>query len=262
MVLADAGHRCAATVSSMGVHTHIPVGFQPVHLRKHGLCCWVDACRLGRRPRLYELIVDVGKKRHRWRSFLLDGGWTWSTRNLVCSWPALLEDSKRAPAPGPPCSWPLCAPLGGLRVLRYRSDPDPELSSPPSSATSGTLAAVGLTPKRPRATFRRVLSTRNNRLCAVRLLQSRLRVGQAQAGNAVVVAIRQVFDRSHADKAVGRHLTRIGRAGKDSDLIVACSAFILPLELIIFACFATIGHSIGLAWANRTSGNVGGKEFP
>ncbi len=74
--------------------------------------------------------------------------------------------------------------------------------------------------------------------------------------------IGQVFDRSHADTAVGHHLTRIGRAGKDSDLIVACSAFIQPLELIIFACFATIGHSIGLAWANRTSGNVGGKEFP
>ncbi len=66
-------------------------------------------------------------------------------------------------------------------------------------------------------------------------------MGQAQAGNAVVVAIRQVFDRSRADTAVGRHLTGIGREGKDFDVIVAGSAFILLLELVIFACFATIG---------------------
>ncbi len=82
-------------------------------------------------------------------------------------------------------------------------------------------------------------------LCAFRLLQSRLRV--VQAGNAVVVVIRRVFDRSRADTAVGRHLTGIGREGKDSNVIVAGSAYILPLELVIFACFATIGQSIGLA---------------
>ncbi len=48
---------------------------------------------------------------------------------------------------------------------------------------------------------------------------------------------------------------------KDSDGIVPGAAFILPLELV-FACFATIGQSFGLAWANRSSGKVGGKEFP
>ncbi len=30
--------------------------------REHGLCRWVDSRRLGRRPRLNELIMDVGKK--------------------------------------------------------------------------------------------------------------------------------------------------------------------------------------------------------
>ncbi len=69
-------------------------------------------------------------------------------------------------------------------------------------------------------------------------------MGQAQAGNAVVVAIRRVFNRSHADTAVGRHLTGIGREGKDSDVIVVGSAFILPLELIICACFATINMCV------------------
>ncbi len=63
-------------------------------------------------------------------------------------------------------------------------------------------------------------------MCAVRLLQSHLRVGQAQVGNAVVVVIRRVSDRSRADTAVGRHLSGIGREGKDSDVIVAGSAFI------------------------------------
>ncbi len=72
-------------------------------------------------------------------------------------------------------------------------------------------------------------------------------MGQAQAGNAGVVVIRRVFDRSRRDMAVGRHLTGIGREGKDSDVIVAGSAFILPLELVVFACFATIGQSFGLA---------------
>jgi len=58
-------------------------------------------------------------------------------------------------------------------------------------------------------------------------------VSQAQAGDAVVVAIRRVFDCSRANTAVGRHLlTGIGREGKDSDVIVAGSAFILPLELV------------------------------
>ncbi len=128
-----------------------------------------------------------------------------------------------------------------------------KLSSPPSSVgggpTGGTLAAVGLTPTRPRATFRRVLSTRNGRSahCA-----------QSDSSRAVW----WVFDWSRADTTVGCHLTGIGREGKDSDIIVAGSAFILPLELVIFACFVTIGQSIGLAWANRTSGKVGGKEFP
>ncbi len=65
-------------------------------------------------------------------------------------------------------------------------------------------------------------------------------------GNAVVVAIRRVFNRSRADTAVGHHLTGIGREEKDSDVIVTGSAFILPHELVIFACFATIGQSIGL----------------
>ncbi len=53
--------------------------------------------------------------------------------------------------------------------------------------------------------------------------------------------------RSRGDMAVGRHLTGIGREGKDSDVIVAGSAFTLPLELVVFACFATIGQSFGLA---------------
>ncbi len=69
-------------------------------------------------------------------------------------------------------------------------------------------------------------------------------MGQAQAGNSVVMAIRWVFDRSRADTAVGRHHTGIGREGKDSDVIVVGFAFILPLELVIFACFATIGQSV------------------
>ncbi len=34
------------------------------------------------------------------------------------------------------------------------------------------------------------------------------------------------------------------RSVSDSDIIVAGSAFILPLELVIFACFATIGQSV------------------
>ncbi len=34
------------------------------------------------------------------------------------------------------------------------------------------------------------------------------------------------------------------RSVSDSDVIVAGSAFILPLELVIFACFATIGQSV------------------
>ncbi len=62
---------CPAQVCSNSLldrgHAHIPVGFCPVHLREHGLCRWVDSRRLGRRPRLNELIMDVGKKRH-WRS--------------------------------------------------------------------------------------------------------------------------------------------------------------------------------------------------
>ncbi len=57
--------RCRAQVCSDslldGGHAHIPVGFCPVHLREHGLCRWMDS----RRPRLNELLVDVGKKRHR-----------------------------------------------------------------------------------------------------------------------------------------------------------------------------------------------------
>ncbi len=34
------------------------------------------------------------------------------------------------------------------------------------------------------------------------------------------------------------------RSVSDSDVIVVGSAFILPLELVIFACFATIGQSV------------------
>ncbi len=34
------------------------------------------------------------------------------------------------------------------------------------------------------------------------------------------------------------------RSVSDSDVIVTGSAFILPLELVIFACFATIGQSV------------------
>ncbi len=79
-------------------------------------------------------------------------------------------------------------------------------------------------------------------IVAVRLLQSCLRVGQAQAGNSVVVAIRRVFYRSRANTAVGRHLTGIGHEGKDSDIIVAGSAFILPLELSYL-----LASQIGLA---------------
>ncbi len=37
------------------------------------------------------------------------------------------------------------------------------------------------------------------------------------------------------------------RSVSDSDVIVAGSAFILPLDLGIFACFATIGQSVRLA---------------
>ncbi len=51
------------------------------------------------------------------------------------------------------------------------------------------------------------------------------------------------------------------RSVSDSDVIVAGAAFILPLELVIFACFATIGQSL-TGRANRSSGKVGGKEFP
>ncbi len=58
-------------------------------------------------------------------------------------------------------------------------------------------------------------------VCGVRHLQSRLRLGQAQAGDAVVMALRRVFDWSCANTAVGRHLiTGIGRDGKDSNIIV------------------------------------------
>ncbi len=54
-------------------------------------------------------------------------------------------------------------------------------------------------------------------------------MGQAQAGDAVVVAIWRVFDRSRANTAVGGHpVTGIGREGKDSNVIVVGSAFILP----------------------------------
>ncbi len=54
-------------------------------------------------------------------------------------------------------------------------------------------------------------------------------MGQAQAGNAEVVAIWRVLGRSRANTAVERHLiTGIGREGKDSDVIVVGSAFILP----------------------------------
>ncbi len=77
----------------------IPVGFRTVHLRKHGLCRWVDVRRLGRRPRLNELIVDVWKKQHR------------SSRVYLT-------------AAGPP--------LGGLRVLCCQSDPAPIQPIPPS----------------------------------------------------------------------------------------------------------------------------------
>ncbi len=116
--------------------------------------------------------------------------------------------------------------------------------------TSDTLAAVGLAPKE--ATGHIPASPQHAQwqirtLCAVRLLQRHLRVGKAQAGNAVVVAIQRVFELYLADTAVGRHLTGIGRKGKDSDEIVAGSAFILPLELGIFACFVTIGQSVKLA---------------
>ncbi len=48
-VFAAAGHRCAATVSSTG----------------GGLCVRVDARRLGRRPRLHQLLVYVGEERNR-----------------------------------------------------------------------------------------------------------------------------------------------------------------------------------------------------
>ncbi len=55
------------------------------------------------------------------------------------------------------------------------------------------------------------------------------------------------FRSARADTVVGRHLTGIGREGKDSDVIVAGSACILPIELGIFACFATIVQSVRLA---------------
>ncbi len=114
--------RCRAQVCSEslldGGHAHIPVGFRPVHLREHGLCRWVDSTRPLSR-------ADSGRREKLAPTFscLVDSGWTWSTRNLVCSWQAPLEDSKQAPAPGPPCSWQLWDPLGGLRGLRCRSGP-------------------------------------------------------------------------------------------------------------------------------------------
>ncbi len=85
-------------------------------------------------------------------------------------------------------------------------------------------------------------------VCGVRHLQSRLRLGQAQAGDAVVMAIRRVFDWSCANTAVGRHLiTGIGRDGKDSNIIVVGFRIYTASSSSLFACFATIGQSIGLA---------------
>ncbi len=41
-----------------------------------------------------------------------------------------------------------------------------------------------------------------------------------------------------------------------------CGRRIYTASRASIACFATIGQSFGLAWANRSSGKFGGKEFP
>ncbi len=106
MVLADAGHRCAGTVSSTGgMRTYLGASAPSTW---ENMACVAEWTRT-------DWGVDHVLTSWSWMSgkiaqtfsCLLDGGWTWSTRNLVCSWPAPLEHSKRAPAPGPPCSWPL-----------------------------------------------------------------------------------------------------------------------------------------------------------
>ncbi len=55
-------------------------------------------------------------------------------------------------------------------------------------------------------------------------------MGQAQAGDAVVMAIRR-DNRSRANTAVGR-----SHEGKDSDVIVAGSAFYTASSSSVFAC--------------------------
>ncbi len=64
-VFAAAGHRCAATVSSMGGERTYPWASPPSTWEKNGLCVRVDGRRLGRRPCLHQLLVYVGEERNR-----------------------------------------------------------------------------------------------------------------------------------------------------------------------------------------------------
>ncbi len=105
--------------------------------------------------------------------------------------------------------------------------------------TSSTLAS-------PRATFWRVLSTRSGRSAHCEQSDSSSATS-AWARPRQAMQWLWLFSGSRADTAVECHLTGIGREGKDSDLIVAGFAFVLPLELGIFAYFVTIGQSVRLA---------------
>ncbi len=100
----------------------------------------------------------------------------------------------------------------------------------------------------PNPTFRRVLSTRSGRSahCAQSDSSSTASAWARPRQATQWSWLSGGFSRSRADTAVGRHLTGNGREGKDSDVIVVGSALILPLELGILACFATIGLSVRL----------------
>ncbi len=111
---------CRAQVCSNGLldggRAHVTVGLRSIHVGEHGLRVRVDARRLGRRPRLHELFMNIGEKRHRCPcvSFAV---WTWSTTSRAYSWQAPPEDSRWAPTPEQLSTEPSWAPPGGLKAL-------------------------------------------------------------------------------------------------------------------------------------------------
>ncbi len=160
--------------------------------------------------------------------------------------PSILEGGRKQ------SSWKEIGECGDRWVRRHGKTALP----PPGEGglTSGTLAAVSPTPNRPRTTSRRARSTVHSR---TRPAPPRRGPGpgRRRSGDADP-AVRWVPRRSYTLKP-----SRIQGEVEDSDIIVASIAFILSRARHI--CMLRDNWPvIWLAWANRTSGKVEGKEFP